>query len=141
MRNTISAGLLLATLGACSGSGPLASDGPIIARTGAATSQDGAAFTGTWQRRTFFLDEFNLANSSETTWQFQSDGSVVRTQIARNLSLGLADVLISTGRWSVSGTRLVIEFQLPVSSRVEFEARVVGTQLELGGEVYLRVGF
>ncbi|MGQ0767284.1 MAG: hypothetical protein ACT4OZ_16670 [Gemmatimonadota bacterium] len=139
MKKGIILGFLAVAMAACSGSGPLGSDGPIIARTGA-VNQEGAVFNGTWQRRTFFLDDFGFANSSETTWQFLTDGSVVRTQITRNLTLGLADVVLSTGRWRVSGTRLIIDFQLPAPSRLEFEARVVSGQLELGGEVYLRVG-
>jgi hypothetical protein len=124
---------------ACSGDGPIGPNGPIVARPGAGTTTAALEIGGAWQRRLFFVDDYAFARETETTWQFLSDGTAVRTEIARNLTLGLADVVISTGRWSLTGTVLTIDFVSPFPGRIQLEAGITGNELDLAGEVFLRV--
>jgi hypothetical protein len=97
------------------------------------------ALVGTWRRTIFFIDDQGVARSSETSWQFGADGAVVRVQVARNLSLGLADVVVSAGRYRVENTRVLIDVVSPSATQLAFEVRVTGAQLTLAGEPYLRV--
>ncbi len=133
----MTAAVLLAATMACDGTGVTSPTTARIARTG--STSPATSLVGTWRRIVFFFDDFNFANSSETTFQFAGDGTLVRSQIARNHTLGLVDVFVSTGRWRQQGTRLEIDFVSPSTSQVVFEARVTGNQLELAGQTYLRV--
>ena len=134
------AGLLCAlTLAvvSCDGPGVAGPAGGRVARIGGATGS--AAIVGAWRRAVFFLDDFNYARSSETTFQFNADGTLVRVQIARNHTLGLADVSVATGSWRTDGTQVVLDFVTPTRFQLSLEARVVGDQLDLAGQTYLRV--
>ena len=136
MKRFAAATLLLGAIG-CDGPGVTSPTTAIIGRTG--TTNPSTALVGSWRRIVFFFDDFNFASSSETTFQFAGDGTVVRSQIARNHTLGLVDVLVSTGRWRLQGTQLALDFVTPSSFQIVFEVRVVGDQLELAGQTYLRV--
>jgi hypothetical protein len=125
-------------LSACDGPGIVGPRTVRLARSGDAASTT-LAVVGNWRRAVFFLDDFNFSNSSETTFQFSGDGSVVRTQVTRNLTLGLADSVVSTGRWTITGTQLVIDFVTPSSFQLVLQAGVVGDELTLSGETFLRV--
>lgn len=126
-------------LAGCDGDGIVGLDNRQIARAPGTTATPTASLVGTWRREVFFLDEFNFARSSETTFQFNGDSSVVRLQVARNFTLGLADAQVSSGRWTLSGDQLVIDFTTPSSFRLTLQASIVGDALTLSGESYLRV--
>jgi hypothetical protein len=123
----------------CSGDGIAGPANRRIARADGVNTTPIANLVGTWRREVFFLDEFNFARSTETTFQFNGDSSVVRLQVARNFTLGLVDAQVSTGRWTVSGEDLVIDFLTPSAFRLTLETSLVGDQLVLSGETYLRV--
>jgi len=123
----------------CDGDGIAGLNDRQIARADGVNTTPTTNLVGTWRREVFFLDEFNFARSSETTFQFNGDSSVVRLQVARNFTLGLADAQVSTGRWTLSGEDLVIDFVTPTAFRLTLEASLVGDQLTLSGETYLRV--
>lgn len=126
-------------LAGCDGDGIGGPDTRQIARHGGGTNTTPAlSLVGTWRREVFFLDEFNFARSSETTFQFNGDSSVIRVQVARNFTLGLADAQVSAGRWTLSGDQLVIDFTTPSSFRLTLQASIVGDELTLSGESYLR---
>ena len=127
---------VLALVG-CDGPGVAGPAGGRVARTGGASPA--LALVGSWRRTVFFLDEFNYARSSETTFQFNLDGSVVRVQIARNHTLGLADALVTTGLWRMDGAQVVLDFVTPTRFQLTLEVRIVGDQLDLAGQTYLRV--
>lgn len=128
---------LLAFALACDGPGIV---GPTTARIGrVGGSNTSTALLGSWRRAIFFLDDFNYSRSSETTYQFAADGTALRVQVARNHTLGLADILVSAGRWRLEGTRIVIDFVSPSTFQLALDMRLVGDQLELGGQVFLRV--
>ena len=122
---------------ACDGPGVAGPAGGRVARVGGANPV--LALVGSWRRVIFFLDDFNYARSSETTFQFNTDGSVVRVQVARNHTLGLADVVVSTGLWRMDGAKVVLDFVTPTKFQLSLDARIVGDQLELAGQTYLRV--
>jgi hypothetical protein len=124
---------------ACDGPGVVtpAGSNPIGFGSSSATSSQ---VTGTWQRTIFFFDDFGFAQSSETTWQFSSDGTAVRSVVARNLTLGFADVLLATARWRVQGSQLIIDFITPTPGQIQLEFRLQGSQLILAGDTYSRVG-
>jgi hypothetical protein len=46
--------------------------------------------------------------TSETTLTFGSDGSLTRTVVARTLSFGFADQVVSTGTWRATATTVTI---------------------------------
>lgn len=133
--------LLMATaLTACDSPGmPLRSRQ--VASIGGTAGQNALAarLVGTWRRTLFFFDEFGFAHSSETTWQFQADGSALRVQVTRNLSLFLSDASVTVARWRVEGTSLHITFVSPQPGEATFALRIEGRQLFLNGEQYERV--
>lgn len=129
----------VALLAGCDGDGVSGPGNRQIARAPGTTATPTASLVGTWRREVFFLDEFNFARSAETTFQFNADSSVVRLQVARNFTLGLADAQVSVGRWTLSGNQLVIDFTTPSSFRLTLQASIVGDELTLSGETYLRV--
>ncbi|HEX5634378.1 MAG TPA: hypothetical protein VFX50_14155, partial [Gemmatimonadales bacterium] len=73
-------------LAGCGGDGVVSPNGRMVARGGG--SSVSTALVGTWRRAIFFLDEFGFARATETTWQFGSDGSATRVQVARNFTIG-----------------------------------------------------
>ncbi len=122
-------------LTACDGPG-VASPGRV--RIGQVGSDDlSQAIVGTWRRSVFFLDDFGIARSSETSWQFGSGGAVVRILLSRNLTYGLADAQVSTGRYRIENTRLLVDFLTPSPTQLSFEVRRSGNQLTIAGEPYL----
>lgn len=134
---TATALLLTATMAACDGTGVVSPNPPLIGRSGSTSVS--LQIVGTWRRTVFFLDDFNFARSSETSFQFLGDGTFIRVQIARNHTLGLFDVLTSAGRWRLTGTLLTIDYVTPSPARVDLEARITGDELLLAGQTYLRV--
>lgn len=142
MRERLSFRALLVSallLAGCDGDGISGPGNRQIARAPGTTATPATSLVGTWRREVFFLDEFNFARSSETTFQFNADSSVVRLQVSRNFTLGLADAQVSAGRWTLSGDDLVIDFTSPSSFRLTLQASIVGDELTLSGETYLRV--
>ena len=131
----IAAAVLLAA--SCGGDGVVGPGGARFARTGSAGIID--PLVGSWRRAVFFVDDFGVARSSETTWRFASDGSVTRTVVTRNLTVGLADVSLSSGSWRPEGGTVVIDLVTPSVVQLQFTVRVVGDQLELSGQPFLRV--
>ncbi len=128
---------LVLVLAACDGPGVVGPGAGRVARIGA--SDPATALVGNWRRIVFFLDDLNYARSSETTYQFAADGTALRLQVARNHTLGLADVLVAAGRWRVDGTRLVLDFATPSPFQVVLTMRLTGDALDLGGQTFLRV--
>lgn len=138
-QRAVAAAVAVATL-AC-----VACDGPGIAsprRVTIATTGGGAgalSVVGNWRRIVYFIDDFGISRSTETTWQFASDGSAVRVQVARNYSFGLVDVLVSAGRYRVEGTRILIDLTSPSVTQLSYEVRRNGDQLEIAGQPYVLV--
>lgn len=141
MRTTGRRACLLLTVlltAGCDGPGVVSPRSGVRGRAGTlAVSQ---SLVGSWRRAVYFVDDFGIARSSETTWQFAADGAVARVQVARNLTFGLADVLVSAGRYRIENARLLIDFVSPATSRLSFDIRRTGNQLEIAGELYLAVG-
>lgn len=126
---------LLAT--ACDGPGVVDPSRPVVSIPSATGGR--AQLVGSWQRTLYFVDDFNFARASETTFQFSGDGTVVRAQASHNLSLGLVDITTSIGRWQLDGTRLTIDYITPGPAQVVLDARIVGTTLELAGQSFRRL--
>ncbi|MEO7963288.1 MAG: hypothetical protein ABIT38_05190 [Gemmatimonadaceae bacterium] len=126
-------------LAACAGpSDGVAGPGVVqIARPG--SSNSAVALLGTWRRAEFFVDDLGFTRSAETTWIFSPDRSATRTTVTRNIDLGLTDVQLTAGTWRLSDTNVIIDVISPAPVRFEFTVRVVGNQLELAGQSYLRV--
>lgn len=124
-------------LGACDGPGVVGPGRVSLGRGGAASPA--ASLVGTWRRIVYFLDDFNYARSAETSIQFAADGSVIRVQVARNHTLGLADVVVAAGRWRWQGSTITLDFVTPSPFTLTLDARITGDQLELAGQAFLRV--
>lgn len=138
---TVAAALVaVGALGAvgCDGPGVVSPRRGVVGQVGGGGAA--AAVVGTWRRTIYFIDDFGYAHSSETSWQFGADGAAARVQVTRNLTFGIADVLVSAGRYRVEGTRLVIDLITPSPVQLSYEVRRTGTQLEIAGEAYLLVG-
>lgn len=124
-------------LSACDGPG-VASPGRV--RVGQVGSSDlSLAIVGTWRRAIYFLDDFGIARVSETSWQFAADGTVVRVLVVRNITDGLADAQVSTGRYRVENARLLVDFVTPTASQLSFDVQRSGDQLKIAGQDYLLV--
>ena len=135
---TASLVVALLSLAACDGDLTI-STGPqgFSARGGTGSSTQPAILVGRWQRTVIFNDASGL-NSSETTWEFRADGIAIRTLVTENLTLGLSDVLISTGRWSASGRTITIVFaSSPGLLQLDFS--VFGNVLTLNGQDFVRI--
>jgi hypothetical protein len=123
---------------ACDGPGVVSPHRVTIAQEGGVPASQ--ALVGTWRRIVYFIDGDGVARSSETTWQFTSGGGASRVQVARNYTDGISDVLVSAGQFRVEGTRIVVDLTTPSVTRLVYEVRRSGNQLELAGEPYLLVG-
>jgi hypothetical protein len=138
LRTWARAALLVAiALGGCDGPGINSPTSGRVARAGGVAP--GQSLVGSWRRAIFFLDDFNYSRSNETTFQFASDGTFFRVQVARNFTLGLTDVLVSAGRWRLSGTQLVLDFVTPSAFQLVLDLRIFSSELELAGQTYFRV--
>lgn len=129
--------VLLWLLAACDGPGVVGPNSVRLARAG--STPTATALVGTWRRAIFFLDDFGYSRSTETTFQFAADGSLVRVQIARNFTLGLVDVLVDAGRWRLNGSLVILDYATPTTFQVSLPFSVVGDQLDLAGQTFLRV--
>lgn len=135
------AAVLVLGVSACDADGPVRPpQGQLAGIGGTGGSNLNQALVGSWERVFLFVDEFGFAHAVETTWQFRDDGIAVRTIVTRNITLGLADVAITTGQWTIDGTDLVLEFDPPNSGQVILAFTIVDDELTLAGEVYTRVG-
>lgn len=123
---------------ACDGSGIVSPRRVRIATTGGAAASQ--AIVGTWRRTVYFVDDFGISRSSETSWQFAADGAATRVQVARNFTFGLVDVFISAGRYRLEGTRVIIDLVTPTPAQLTYDVRRTGSELELAGQLYLLVG-
>jgi hypothetical protein len=94
---------------------------------------------GTWQRTLVFFDDFGFLQSSETTWSFETGGAATRTVVTANVTLGAADTSLTTARWRVEGTSVIIDFTSPSPGTITLEVRVQGNTLLLAGQEYERI--
>ena len=131
---------LIAFVAACDGPGVVGPGSQIPVVIGRDSTASTSVVTGTWNRTLLFVDEFGFSNSNGTTWQFGPDGTAVRTILTQNLSLGLSDQVVTTGRWQIQGTRIIIDFDPPASGHLELEFRFDAGQLILAGQSFSRVG-
>lgn len=136
-RRAIAALAVALVAGACDGPGVVSPGRPVIGISGGASAS--TSIVGTWRRTLFFLDDFGIARSSETSWQFTADGTVTRILVSRNLTFGLVDVLVSAGRYQLQGARVAIDFVTPSPWQLTLDVRRVGNELELAGQRYLPV--
>jgi hypothetical protein len=139
-RRGLAPAVLLATLLAagCDGPGVVSPRNRVPATIGGDATVT-PSLVGPWRRSLSFTDEFGFAHSVETTWEFLGDGSARRTVISSNLTLGVADSVVTTARWRVNGTLLEIDFVSPSPGRIVIAFRVQGDQLFLAEEAYGRV--
>lgn len=94
---------------------------------------------GTWRRTLVFFDDFGFLHSSETTWTFAAGGAAERTIVTTNITLEESDTTVTTGRWRLDRSNVVIEFAAPSTGTITLEVRLQGTSLFLAGQEYLRV--
>lgn len=128
---------LTLALVACDGGDLSVSTGPraFSTRGGSGGSQP-TVLVGRWQR-TIIFNANGDTHSSETTWEFRSDGIAMRTVVARNLSQGFSDVTFSSGTWRANGRTLTITFTS--QGTVSFDFSVFGNVLTLNGQDFVRI--
>ena len=100
------------------------------------------ALVGRWQR-VVVVDAAAGLTASETRWTFLADGRVERRLITSNLTLGLADQIVSFGTWRTAGdgtVTIVLDDATGTTLRLAYAVapRVDGSQLTLGGLVFER---
>jgi hypothetical protein len=110
------------------------SKGTLLGSGGNATTIE-----GTWRRTLAFFDDFGFLHSSETTWTFETGGAAQRTIVTANITLGVADTLLTQGQWRLDGSNVVIELTAPSTGSITLEVRIEGTSLFLAGQEYQRV--
>ena len=130
----------VALIAACD-SGPYEPVGrrPIGGLDGGGGAPATTTIEGTWQRTLVFFDDFGFLHSSETTWSFTSGGAATRTVVTTNVTLGAADTSLTTARWRIDGSNVIIDFTSPSPGTISLEVRVQGTTLFLAGQEYQRV--
>ena len=139
---TAAAALLLA---ACGGdpTGVEGSSGEPMFVVGGTTRTLDRDLVGRWSR--IVLTELAAGlTATETRWTFFADGLVERRLVTSNLTLGLADQVISLGRWTTGsdGTvTIVLDDATGTTVRLAYaiEPRVDGAVLVLGGLRYERL--
>jgi len=94
---------------------------------------------GTWRRTLVFFDDFGFLHSSETTWTFNTGGLAERTIVTTNVTLAASDTSLTTARWRVDGSNVIIEFTAPSPGTISLAVRVQGTTLFLAGQEYQRI--
>jgi hypothetical protein len=129
--------VVLAVVGGCDGPGVASPDRPLLPIGGGAPTLSNAILGG-WTRQIIFVDDFGITRSSETFWEFAGDGTAQRTVTTVDLTTGATDVAVTTSRWRVEDTTLVIDFISPTTGTLRFDVRVQGDELILAGESYLR---
>lgn len=116
-----------------------AGGGPAAAPVGARDP----ALVGTWSRTALFTDDRGLVLATETRWTFVADGAAERRVLTANLTLGLADQIVSFGEWSTERGTLVVRLGPAAGDAIRHpyrvEARLDGAQLVLGGIVHQRL--
>ena len=109
---------------------------------GAAPRTLDQALVGRWTRL-LLIDASVGLSTSETRWAFFADGRVERRLVTSNLTLGLADQVVSLGRWSTAGDGMVtIVFDDATGTTLRLPYAVTatldGAVLTLGGLRYER---
>ena len=88
--------------------GSLVGPGLALGTGSGATGSIAPALVGSWFRLVYAPDSAGSVRTSETTLTFGSDGTLTRTVVARTLSFGFADQVVSTGTWRATATTLTI---------------------------------
>ena len=96
---------------------------------GGGGSTAAAPFLGRWFRFEAFSSG-GAARTSETWWDFRTDGTATRTLVTTNLTDGLAEVLVWHARWRQIGSEVEITYTSPVTGTVRF-----AWSIERGGNV------
>lgn len=136
------AALLLAACGGDVTGVEASSGGPMIAVGGASRTLD-RALVGRWSRLVLTQLSAGLT-ASETRWTFLADGRLERRLITSNLTLGLADQVLTLGTWSTAGdgtVTIVLDDAARTTVRLPYAvvATVDGAVLTLGGLAYERL--
>lgn len=138
----VAAALLLAACGGDPTGIERSSGGPIAVGGGTTRALD-RSLVGRWSR--IVLTELSAGlTASETRWAFLADGRVERRLVTSNLTLGLADEVVSFGTWTTVGdgtVAIVIDGASGTTLRLAYavEPRVDGAVLVLGGLRYERL--
>jgi hypothetical protein len=112
---------------------------PIGGIEGGAGGSATTTIEGTWRRTLVFFDDFGFLHSSETTWSFGTGGAATRTVVTTNVTLGASDTSLTTARWRVEGSNVVIDFTAPSPGTITLEVRIQDGTLFLAGQEYERV--
>jgi hypothetical protein len=88
----------------------------------------------------YFLAADGSANSSETTWRFNADGTASRVSVTRNYTAGLSDAQTVDARWEALTQAIRITYLAPSSGTFEFSYRLSQDTLYLASQGYARVG-
>ena len=136
------AALLLAACGGDPTGVDRDSGAPVIAVGGATRTLDGA-LVGRWSR-TVLAELTAGLTASETRWTFLADGRVERRLVTSNLSLGLADQVVTLGTWTAAGdgtVTIVLDGAPGTTLRLAYTiaSDVDGAILTLGGLQYERL--
>lgn len=129
---------LLATLAACFDSASAITFPLGATSLGTGATGVNAGIAGAWSRTIVFIDDAGFAQSSQTLWRFNADGSGSLTVIATNLTAGLSDTTVTAISWSIVNTTLQITLLAPGSGSLALDFTLAGDRLTLGGQSFLR---
>ncbi|MFL5581419.1 MAG: hypothetical protein ACJ8AO_13700 [Gemmatimonadaceae bacterium] len=135
-RLTLLALLSLPALAGCDGelveatAGPGGVHGEVATGTGGG-GQTSSQVVGAWWRLVSF-ESGGAARTSETYWDFFADGTAKRTLVTTNLTDGVAEALVWSGRWRTIADEIEITYTAPVQGTVRFRWRVErGAEFEI----------
>ena len=93
---------------------------------------------GKWSFTRFFTDDSGDFQSSQTVWDFGYTGNVTRTVYADNLTDGIGDAVVTTGKWTSSATVITVTFD-GSSIATNYDYHFEGTALVLAGIAFVRL--
>ena len=143
---SVLAALLIASLGACGGDLRVTSPSPGGELAGGGPNAPQARGPlGRWTRTLIFEDAYGDYITSETTWAFDADSIATRVNVGGSAYYGTEDVAVSTARWHVDGTTLVVRYVTPTAGTVRFRWRIErfsdGDVLWLGDTRFVRAWY
>ena len=106
--------------------------------TGVLTTKPNSALVGTWSFSRFFYDDAGNLHLSQTVWTFGSGGDATRTVYADNITVGVGDVIVTTGTWTATSTEVEVRFQGSTTS-TRYPYHFDGGALVLAGTAFIRL--
>jgi hypothetical protein len=93
---------------------------------------------GKWSFTRLIVDDLGYTHMSQTVWDFSSGGAVSRTLYSDNLTTGVGDVVIATGKWATFGSTLEVTLA-GSTAPTRYEYYFNGSSLVIANTSFIRL--